>query len=124
MSETPTIDSDSIGTEPASGDESGMLDIVPDLGLSRRQVALLVALVVMSVAVYKLRQRDGDMSEAAAEVAEAREREIGDVKVSEDEDADGVEVVVPADPANELEKDEAVVDMLAEAGHIERSDGD
>lgn len=123
MSETPTIDSDSIGGEPTSGDEGGVLDSVPDLGLSRRQVALLVALVVVSVAVYKLRQRDGG-SDAAAEVAAAREREIGDVTVTEEDDADGVEVVVPADPADELEKDEAVVDMLAEAGHIERSDGD
>jgi len=126
--QTPIVDDgddDGKSGEQADGDEgtesSGMFDSVPSLGLSRRHLLILGVVVAVAIA-WRLRQSSnssGGQSAAAQEVAEARDAEIGDVTVTEEEGAENVEVVVPADPDDELEKDEAVVEMLREAGHIE-----
>jgi len=116
-----------IGGEASNGGESGssgLLGAIPNTGLSRRQLLLLVALVALAVVVWKARQNGGESggSEAGSEIEKAKDPDLGDVTIREQEDAEDVEVVVPASPDDELKKDAAIIDYFKESGHIEGGD--
>lgn len=112
------------GSGGDGGDGGGMFDGgVPSFGLSRRQM-LLIALVVVLVLAWKLRDSDGSGSGSSAQdqIQQVKEPDLGDVKVREEENADEPEVVIPANPDDELEKDQAVIDYFKDAGHIDGGD--
>lgn len=141
MGDTPAVDaireSEQSGTdgdadgadEGGSGGDGGggVLDGgIPTFGLTQRQL-LLIALVIVAVLAWRMKQSgggDGSGTEAAEEIEKAREPDLGDVTVREDDDADDVEVVLPANPDDELEKDQAIIDYLKDAGHITGGDED
>ncbi|AAY24947.1 ORF 21 [Haloarcula hispanica virus SH1] len=134
MGDTPAVDEirqqEQGGNDGGDGDDdgqdgTGMFDGgIPTFGLSRAQM-LLIALVVVALLAWKLRDSSGD-SEGGTKAREAvdsmRDPDLGDVTVREDDDAEEVEVVLPADPDNELEKDEAIIQHFKNAGHIEGDD--
>jgi len=113
-------DDDGGGGDPSAGMFDGG---IPTFGLTRRQMLIIAAVVVVVVA-WKLRDSsdDGGTSSAQDEVEKARDPDLGDVKVREDEEADEPEVVLPANPDDELEKDQAIIDYFKESGHISGGD--
>jgi len=140
MGETPAVDEigeieqsdENSGNSGQSGDADGgdgggMFDGgIPTFGLTRRQL-LLIGLVVVAVLAWKARDSSGDAesgTQAGEEIEKARNPDLGDVKVREEEDADDVEVVLPANPDDELEKDQAIIDYFKHAGHISGGDED
>jgi len=106
----------------------GMFDGgIPTFGLTRRQL-LLIGLVVVAVLAWKAKQSSSSDAEsgtkAGEEIEKARNPDLGDVKVREEEDPEDVEVVLPANPDDELEKDQAIIDYFKDAGHITGGDDD
>jgi len=110
------------------GDDDPVADAVDNsgtsglsLGLTRRQL-LLIGLVVALVLAWKLRQAssDGGSSSKASEAVEKLRTEdlAGDVEVQADEDAEEpqMELRVPTDPGDELDKDAAVLDYFKDSG--------
>ncbi|AGC65542.1 hypothetical protein K745_gp17 [Haloarcula hispanica virus PH1] len=138
MGETPAVDEirqkEQGGTNDGDDDQDGgvldgatrMFDGgIPTFGLSRAQL-LIIGLVVVAVLAWKLRESSSDGGESGTKAREAvdsmRDPDLGDVKVREEEEAEEVEVVLPANPDNELEKDEAIIQHFKNAGHIEGDD--
>lgn len=135
MGDAPEIDE--IREREAQGDDDdgdgdgddagGLMDgaggLLDGVGLTRRQL-LLVAVVVAAVLLWYARSRadDGDGENAREQVEDMRDADLGDVTVTEQEDQEGVEVRVPADPDDELEKDAAIIDYFKEAGHMTGDD--
>jgi len=139
MGDTPAVDA--IRESEQSGDNSGnggdadggdsgggMFDGgIPTFGLTRKQL-LLIGLVVVAVLAWKARDSGTDDAESGTkadeEIEKAHNPDLGDVTVTEDEDAEDVEVVLPANPDDELEKDQAIIDYFKEAGHISGGEDD
>lgn len=108
--ETPSIDSD------GGNDSSGGLVPSPSKG----QIALIVGLaVVVAVLAWRFKS-DSDDGEDELEAA-LKDDLAGDVEVT-DEDEDSVEIEVPVDPSDELEKDAAVLDALKRSGKMQGSE--
>jgi len=109
------------------GDDDPVADAVDNsgssglsLGLTRRQL-LLIGLVAALVLAWKLRQAsDGGSESKASEAVEKLRTEdlAGDVEVQGDEEAEEpqMELRVPTDPGDELDKDAAVLDYFKESG--------
>ncbi|ALJ99680.1 hypothetical protein BGV91_gp17 [Haloarcula californiae icosahedral virus 1] len=141
MGDTPAVDeireSEQGGNDGGAGDGDGGADGgdggggmfdggIPTFGLTRRQL-LLIGLVVVAVLAWKAKQSSSDAesgTQAGEEIEKARNPDLGDVTVTEDEDAEDVEVVLPANPDDELEKDQAIIDYFKESGHISGGDDD
>mgnify|MGYP006287735509 CR=1 FL=1 len=129
MGETPEIaelqekveqSGNSGGKSPdGGGDSGGSGGIVPSINLSKRQW-LVIGAVAVVVLVVVLRERNSDgKSTSAEEVEKARDGpDLDDVTVTEEEGQEGVEVVVPQNPDDELEKDAAIIEHFKETGHM------
>lgn len=123
-SDENTGDQDGDGTTNGGG--SGMFDGgIPTFGLSKRQL-LLIGAVVVAVLAYKLHSSDSGSAssgtKADQEIEEVKDADLGDVAVTEDDDADEVEVILPANADDELDNDAAIIDYFKSEGIIEGED--
>lgn len=115
-------DTETTDVEP-DNDNDGLIP-TGGLGISKRQTFLLIGLVVVAALImWRLRQdRDdnGGGGQAAEEFKKAVQEDIeGEVEIT-DRDGDGnPEIEVPINPADELEKDEAVIEALKASGKME-----
>lgn len=121
MGETPDVG----GLEESSGSSDGgsdgsLSDGLGGLGLTRRQLVLIGALVAVVIALYLYRQSSGGGSSDS--ISELEKLSEENVEVTEEEGQDGVQVTVPADPDDELEKDAAAIEALRQGGHISSGD--
>jgi len=114
--DTDREDEDGVDGGGGSGDSGGML---PSVSLSRTHLLILGVVVALALA-WKLKSGDASSagSQSAREVEKVREMEVGDATIRDEEGDDEVEIVVPSDPSDELEKDDAVVQALKENGTI------
>lgn len=105
-----------------SGSSGGMLSGV-SLGLTRRQLLLIALLVALALA-WKMRSGSdgGSSGSSSKDAVESLKSEdlAGEVSVKGDEEAEEarMELRVPTDPDDELDKDRAVVDYMRESGLI------
>ena len=106
------------GTEGKPSAEDGNADSglsrLPVPSLSKRQMLLIAAAVAALVVVHQIRSRGSASGGGRSEAREA----LDDIEPSAevvDEDA-GVAIEVPANPEEELDKDDAVLDALFRGG--------
>ena len=110
MSE-PTIPESASSPEP---DDSSL----PNLGLSQRQILLILAFVVVA-GVFYWRFKKSDEPETGDGSIEELEKAISDDLAGEVTfDDEGGAIEVPTDPTDELEKDEAVLEGLKASGKM------
>jgi len=118
MSTQPSIaDSGGIDSEINDGDESGGLVSTDGLGLSRRTLVLLALVVVAALVLWRLRS-----SEESSDGGDELEQALSEDMASDDDEPkeSEAEIVVPAAPADELEKDAAVIEGLKKSGNALR----
>lgn len=111
MSDIPDVDGPSTDV-----DDSGIFGSAP---VSGSQAAVILAIVVVvALLVWRFRSTsDGDDGGGHEEIEEALEADLsGEVTVNDDEDGDDIEI--PANPDDELEKDAAVLDALKAKGKM------
>jgi hypothetical protein len=109
-----------------TGDDGGDLfdGAGPSLGLTKKQLAVVAAVVVVAVAIMLYRRSDGDDGDDDQDsgVAEAEVQKmqaaLGDSSDNLEAEDDDPAARVPASPDDDLAGDEAVVEYMKEAGYV------
>lgn len=125
QNQQPTIaddggDGDAVdqAVDGAGGSSGGMLDGLPVPSLSRRQ-ALIIAVVVAAVVVWRIHSQRSGSGSASKEMERALEEDLdAEVSVEQDEDAEEVTIQLPSDPDDELDKDAAIIEHFKESGRL------
>lgn len=97
-------------TPDANDDGDSALSALPVPSLSKRQLALLGAVVLAVIIVHQMRSRSGSSTTNRGEAREAIE-DIDDTEEVVDEES-GEAIELPADPDEVLDLDDAVLEAL------------
>lgn len=98
-SDTPSID----------GGSTSSSTLTPDLGVSRRTLALVGAAIVVAAILWYLRSYSRSSSSSSDEPADETEEEP-------DRQQPDTVIRIPSNPTEELDKDEAVLEGLRQGG--------
>lgn len=107
LNETPDV-----STPSTPNSDDGLMSAVP---LSKRQLALIVAVVVVAVVVWRLRQTESKSGGAEVELAKIDESlGAGEVAVNGEDE----KIHIPNDPDDPLAADAAAYEALKKSGKV------